>query len=436
MECNECKKLLSLFLDGQIDQRQQEEMRNHLKECANCAQALESLTKMINLMRQMKEVEPVPDFIQKVNNRLDRQGFWENVETNIKIFWQTRGPVRAIAVLATVVLAVYASIEVSKLDLGGRKGCELFKSCPEKEGDLLQPKEDDTSKYKSKKKLDALLTKKPESKAIGHQADVLNKVPLAEKIRPRESAQADRKNEDVKSQSILNASGAKLEEKSGKYNFNGMVVGKESSIDSRLEGKAMNIPAREQVNSVREPRPLMKAADSSISAKVGFSSGEKPQSSSESVSLRPGSRAVSNGVKTETYNNLGYKEKKESLPRTAVLIIKPGNLIALYREQKWALSCQDLEKAKQELSKLLVEFKAEGVKVEERQKDGTLISIFSGTIRYRQVPLLIGRVEQLGKLNMLTPLPMVRPEVYTSARGGFNPLVLEELISVEISLSL
>ncbi|MBU4304529.1 MAG: zf-HC2 domain-containing protein [Candidatus Omnitrophica bacterium] len=122
------------------------------------------------------------------------------------------------------------------------------------------------------------------------------------------------------------------------------------------------------------------------------------------------------------------------LSKAVVVELKEGNFIAANRQQKWTVSSAVRKVTEQEMLSVLKEMHVSGIeqeKISAAEGSGTL---FRFTIALRQVSILLSRLEKMGEVTLVTPLPVVRPEAYTSARGGINPKVLEQLIPVELTL--
>jgi hypothetical protein len=121
MDCKQCKKLLSKFLDHDLDQSQQALMQKHIQSCPACAQSLESINEMVRMMHNLKEVNPPDDFIDNVNKKLDKMPFWEKSINAIRNFLPVSFPAKAFALAATVVL-VFAVTNQLNLLLPEHKG--------------------------------------------------------------------------------------------------------------------------------------------------------------------------------------------------------------------------------------------------------------------------------------------------------------------------
>jgi anti-sigma factor RsiW len=64
---------LSDYLDGDLSGASLEELEAHLETCTECQAELESLRKTLSVLGGLKPVEPSPDFLQQVNQKLRRR---------------------------------------------------------------------------------------------------------------------------------------------------------------------------------------------------------------------------------------------------------------------------------------------------------------------------------------------------------------------------
>ena len=60
MKCNECRELLSLYIDQMLDESQVKEIEEHLAVCETCRKEYNELKEMVDLLGQT-EMIPVPD---------------------------------------------------------------------------------------------------------------------------------------------------------------------------------------------------------------------------------------------------------------------------------------------------------------------------------------------------------------------------------------
>jgi len=68
------QELLSDYLDGELSGESAAELEQHLEGCEECQVEVESLRETLSVLGGLKPVEPSPDFLQQVNQKLRRRG--------------------------------------------------------------------------------------------------------------------------------------------------------------------------------------------------------------------------------------------------------------------------------------------------------------------------------------------------------------------------
>lgn len=71
MDCLQAKKLISIYIDGQLDANQEAFLTTHLKQCPNCQKIYEEYLKTWESLSNFKPLEPSSNF-----NAI----FWERVK--------------------------------------------------------------------------------------------------------------------------------------------------------------------------------------------------------------------------------------------------------------------------------------------------------------------------------------------------------------------
>ena len=108
MRCSEVRKNLSAFLDGEMDEKEQLEIKAHLKDCSSCSRERELLRQSWEMLSEWKDIEPSSHF---------KTNFWRRVreQESIKrkpIFYPQLFP--CLAALATAaILLVFVSLYLS-----------------------------------------------------------------------------------------------------------------------------------------------------------------------------------------------------------------------------------------------------------------------------------------------------------------------------------
>jgi anti-sigma factor RsiW len=108
MDCRDIKKLLSPYLDGELDEEESKRVASHITSCLDCSLELRELKDTCLLLKEDKEIEPSQDFfpllLERVNREKDRYTPFR------KAYWHL-GSLPAFARL-TIVLVLGAIIGV------------------------------------------------------------------------------------------------------------------------------------------------------------------------------------------------------------------------------------------------------------------------------------------------------------------------------------
>jgi hypothetical protein len=70
LSCEKFDRLINLFLDGRLDQKQEEELKGHLSGCPRCAQKLAFLESLEKEARGIKAKEPSPSYWDDFSTRV------------------------------------------------------------------------------------------------------------------------------------------------------------------------------------------------------------------------------------------------------------------------------------------------------------------------------------------------------------------------------
>ena len=105
MECTRTQDLLSSYLDGDLSDREQEEIAGHIRQCSRCAEEERALRETLSLLRSLPAEEAPPELLKGVRLRIAEKTavpLWKKVflPAHIKI------PIEAAAVVL-VFLLVY-----------------------------------------------------------------------------------------------------------------------------------------------------------------------------------------------------------------------------------------------------------------------------------------------------------------------------------------
>lgn len=106
MKCSNIKKLLSGYLDGDLEEKESIIVSDHLKICANCSRELDLLKETISLIKIREPVTPPPDFVFQIRKKIEARRWWKEALKIIFYPWHIKIPAEAIATVV-IVCALY-----------------------------------------------------------------------------------------------------------------------------------------------------------------------------------------------------------------------------------------------------------------------------------------------------------------------------------------
>ena len=77
MNCKTIKKMIPLYLDGQLELKETQIVKKHLEECLGCREEVEAFQKSWAVLGQLETIEPEPGFIGRFWTRLSQERSWQ-----------------------------------------------------------------------------------------------------------------------------------------------------------------------------------------------------------------------------------------------------------------------------------------------------------------------------------------------------------------------
>jgi len=82
MECEDIRKQLEAFLDGEVEEAEKATIQNHLEKCPDCAGVARQLGKLSGVLRTWKVGEPPADLYDRLKSGLEsRESWWRKLLT-------------------------------------------------------------------------------------------------------------------------------------------------------------------------------------------------------------------------------------------------------------------------------------------------------------------------------------------------------------------
>jgi len=107
MECKHIEKLLSPYLDSELDPAERLQVEEHLNQCPSCAQLYAALQETVDTLSEMPELEVSEDLqkrLYKIEKKKSKAGFKSRLEFFLRPAFQ---PVMAAAAVIMVLISVY-----------------------------------------------------------------------------------------------------------------------------------------------------------------------------------------------------------------------------------------------------------------------------------------------------------------------------------------
>ncbi len=106
MRCSGVRKHLSAFLDGELDEKEQLEIKAHLKDCSNCSRERELLRGSWEMLSEWKDIEPSTHFKTNFWRRAGKREFIKRKP----ILYPYLFPRWAAALATAAILLVFVSL--------------------------------------------------------------------------------------------------------------------------------------------------------------------------------------------------------------------------------------------------------------------------------------------------------------------------------------
>lgn len=107
MDCVKLKKLLSAYMDGELDARTHEAVQTHLQKCEDCKEELLSLKEMVREMGSLDDLKAPTGFMEKVHERIENPSWPERIRSLLFFPAKSKIPVEIAALTTTAVLIFF-----------------------------------------------------------------------------------------------------------------------------------------------------------------------------------------------------------------------------------------------------------------------------------------------------------------------------------------
>lgn len=135
LDCNECKLLINMFIDGELSENEEYELKQHFKICKECEEEFNYINDIVKNLNETSEIELPEDFHENLMNNI------KNINKVRKINWKFYSAVAAAFIILFVALDFYnVNKYISPEKFQNEKSIEI-----ESENKLLKEDTNDSS---------------------------------------------------------------------------------------------------------------------------------------------------------------------------------------------------------------------------------------------------------------------------------------------------
>lgn len=105
MDCNKIKDMITLYIDGELEDEGKKQVEEHISNCLDCKKELEEYKKIIHILENIADEEPPKGYCKRLHEKL--LSVAKQNKTRKRIIFMKYGSIAAALLL--VVLAIYVS---------------------------------------------------------------------------------------------------------------------------------------------------------------------------------------------------------------------------------------------------------------------------------------------------------------------------------------
>ncbi len=121
MDCSEIKKLIPIFLDGELKASAHQRVESHFDTCAECRREARAIQNSWEMLGELDDIQPDPNYNTRFWTRVAEQTSWrEKLFNEIKALFLNRRLVPALAaaglILCVTLVATYKYFQPLQMD--------------------------------------------------------------------------------------------------------------------------------------------------------------------------------------------------------------------------------------------------------------------------------------------------------------------------------
>jgi len=106
MDCVQIKRLLSEYIDNVLDDQTKKLVDEHLSQCSACSKELATSKSYVKEMSSLKEIKAPDDFLEKVQERINRRFQFERIMRKFFVPVKIKVPLQLAGAVAMLVLVI------------------------------------------------------------------------------------------------------------------------------------------------------------------------------------------------------------------------------------------------------------------------------------------------------------------------------------------
>lgn len=127
MDCNDIKDMLSLYIDGELDDEEKLLLEEHIEGCDDCRKELEEYRKIIGMLSSLTDEEPPKGYCKRLHEKLVKAK--AERPANKRVIWLKYGSIAAALVLVFSVVYLASNRGMYRLS-GAGKNSSYDESAP------------------------------------------------------------------------------------------------------------------------------------------------------------------------------------------------------------------------------------------------------------------------------------------------------------------
>lgn len=84
MKCKKTKIKISAYVDGELQEKEKQQLMLHISKCADCRKELENIQHLASIVNIYEEIQPSAGFMDGMRNKVEK---WENRKTALFPFY-------------------------------------------------------------------------------------------------------------------------------------------------------------------------------------------------------------------------------------------------------------------------------------------------------------------------------------------------------------